>query len=148
LVGIPRVLSQPEICLPSKSRITNLIVAMSALCAAGSAADRISPGLWGGNHVRMIVTDAGARVEYDCATGTIDEPIALDARGTFATKGSYTPEHGGPRREPPTAVARARYVGRVDGDTMKLTVTLHTGKKPIGTFTLKRGDDVLLPRCR
>lgn len=125
-----------------------MFVGIVALCAAASAADRIAPGLWGGNHVRMIVTDAGARIEYDCATGTIDEPIVLDARGTFATTGSYIPEHGGPRRERPTAVARARYTGRVDGDTMKLTVTLDTDKKPIGTFTLKRGDDVLLTKCR
>jgi len=108
----------------------------------------ISPGVWGGAHIRMSVTDTGARIEYDCATGTIDEPIVVGARGMFAAKGSFTPLHGGPRRERSTAEGRARYVGRVTGDTMKLTVTLDTDKKPIGTFTLKRGSDVLLPECR
>jgi hypothetical protein len=98
--------------------------------------------------VRMVVSDVGAGLEYDCASGTIDQPIVLDARGRFAAKGSYTPERGGPRRQAPTAVARARYVGRIDGDTMKLTVTLETGNEPVGMFTLKRGDDVLLTKCR
>jgi hypothetical protein len=118
-----------------------------AVVVAGEAR-RVAPGLWGGHHVRMMVSDEGARLEYDCAGGTIDQPIVLDARGRFAAKGSYTPERGGPRREAPTAVARARYVGRIDGDTMKLTVTLETGKEPVGMFTLKRGDDVLLTKCR
>ena len=111
-------------------------------------ARRIVSGLWGGDHVRMMVSDMGARLEYDCAVGTIDQPIVLDASGRFTAKGSYTPERGGPSRDGSTAVARARYVGRVGGDTMKLTVTLETGKEPVGVFTLKRGDDVLLTKCR
>jgi hypothetical protein len=96
----------------------------------------------------MLVSDAGARLEYDCATSTIDEPIVLDTRGRFRAKGSYTPERGGPRREGPAAAARARYGGRVEGETMKLTVTLEVDNEPVGTFTLKRGDDVLLTKCR
>ena len=38
----------------------------------------IAPGSWGGNHIRMIVTAEGAAIEYDCAWGTIDEPLLAD----------------------------------------------------------------------
>src|SRR5204863_10104476 len=109
---------------------------------------RVAPGLWGGEHVRMEVSDLGARLEYDCAGGTIDRPMTLDARGRFDQKGSYTPEHGGPQRDGRAAVVRARYVGRVGGDTMRLTVRIETRKEPVGLFTLKRGYDALLTKCR
>ena len=46
------------------------------------------------------------------------------------------------------AVARARYVGRIRGNTMTLTVTLEDPKQRIGVFTLARNDDTLLTKCR
>jgi hypothetical protein len=118
--------------------------------AVAGEARRIASGLWGGDHLRMMVSDMGARLEYDCAVGTIDQPIVLDASGRFAAKGSYAPERGGPSRDGSAAVARARYTGRVGGDTMTLTltVTLESSKERVGMFTLKRGDDVLLTKCR
>ena len=108
----------------------------------------MAPGLWGGDHVRMMVSRIGARLEYDCADSTIDRPIVLDARGRFTAKGSYTPDRGGPRRDGQAAASRARYVGEVTADTMRLTVTLEDTKQPGGVFTLKRGDDPLLTKCR
>ena len=96
----------------------------------------------------MTISDLGTRLEFDCAGGTIDQPIVLDASGRFTMKGSYTPEHGGPRRREPAAAARAHYAGRVNGDVMQLTVTLETGDERVGTFSLKRDADVLLTKCR
>ena len=109
---------------------------------------RIMPGVWGGDHVRMMVSRTGARLEYDCAESTIDEPIIVDAKGKFTAKGSYTPDRGGPRRTGPAPAPRARYVGEVSADTMKLTVTLEGTKEAVGVFTLKRGEDPLLTKCR
>jgi hypothetical protein len=105
-------------------------------------------GLWGGEHVRMVVSRVGARLEYDCAASLIDQPIILDAAGRFTAKGSYTPERGGPQRDAQAASVRARYVGRVRADVMRLTVTLENAKEPVGVFTLRRGDDQLLTKCR
>jgi len=96
----------------------------------------------------MEVSAAGARLEFDCAGGTIDQPIVLDARGQFDLKGSYTTERGGPRRDGGRTGAPARYVGRVGGDTMRLTVRLEAEKEPVGVFTLKRDYDTLLTKCR
>jgi hypothetical protein len=109
---------------------------------------QVPPGLWGGEHVRMMVSTRGTLLEYDCASGKIDRPVILDVRGGFNTEGSYTSERGGPRRDGDAVVTRARYVGRVSGDTMRLTVRLEHSKEPVGVFTLTRGDDPLLTKCR
>jgi len=125
--------------LPDSARVDVLSTAKSRT---------LIPGVWGGDHIRMVVGRDDARLEYDCATGTIDQPIILDASGKFIAKGSHTPEHGGPRRNQQAAVPRARYVGRVIGDTMTLTVTLEAGGQRVGVFRLKRGNDPLLTKCR
>jgi hypothetical protein len=108
----------------------------------------LAPGLWGGDHVRMVVSRAGARLEHDCAESAIEQPILVDAKGRFTAKGSFRRERGGPRREDPVAGDRARFVGQVSGDTMRLTVTLESSKQPVGVFTLTRGNDPLLTKCR
>jgi hypothetical protein len=96
----------------------------------------------------MVISRTGARLEYDCAHSTIDQPIVLDARGRFTAKGSYTSERGGPRRSGAASAARARYEGQVSADAMTLKVTFDNGKQPIGVFTLTRGEDALLTKCR
>jgi hypothetical protein len=98
--------------------------------------------------VRMIVSRSGAQLEFDCAGGTIERPIDVDTRGRFAAKGSFTPERGGPRRDDRVAAAPARFVGQIRGDTMKLSVTLESARQPVGAFTLTRGNDPLLTKCR
>ena len=131
-----------------------MLCSLFVLVAGGAGSPRqaerrsMLPGLWGGDHVQMVVSRNGARLEYDCATGTIDQPIIVDARGRFTAKGSYTSERGGPRRDNQTASARARYVGQVSADTMRLTVTLEDRKQRVGVFTLMRGRASLLTKCR
>src|SRR5262245_47363491 len=95
-----------------------------SLVPARAESRSLAPGLWGGDHVRMVVSRVGPRLEYDCAASMIDQPIILDAAGRFTAKGSYTPERGGPQGIGQAAAGRARYVGRVRADLMRLTVTL------------------------
>src|SRR6266850_6950892 len=59
---------------------------------------RPAPGAWGGAGIRLEVTAAGATIEYDCAHGSIDEPIVADGAGRFSAKGTHVREHGGPIR--------------------------------------------------
>jgi hypothetical protein len=94
------------------------------------------------------VLDRGATVEYDCASGTIDEPISLDSRGNFSAVGTHTPGHGGPalidevpERHP------AQYVGSTDGKTMTLTVTLSDSGEQVGTYKLVRGASPAVFKC-
>jgi hypothetical protein len=107
---------------------------------------RLMPGVWGGDHVRMEIAGERASLEFDCATGTIGQPIVLDGSGRFSAKGSYAPEHG-PRRERETSTS-AVYAGRVSGETMTLTITLEAGAQRVGRFTLTRDREPLLTKCR
>ena len=108
----------------------------------------IAPGPWGGSHLRMDVSSAGARLEYDCAEGVIEEPLRPDAEGRFTATGTHTPGHGGPIRVGEILPAlRARYDGRVDGEEMRLLVTLTETGAMLGTFELRRGSSGLLTRC-
>jgi hypothetical protein len=98
--------------------------------------------------VSMDVTSAGARVEYDCAEGVIDEPIRPNAVGRFTVVGSHTPGHGGPVRVDEILPAfRARYDGEIDGERMNLLVTLVDTGVVLGSFQLRRGSSGLLVRC-
>jgi hypothetical protein len=139
--------------------IAAALVVLAIAAAAGSPqrrdaqptaarAERVTNGIWGGEHVRLEVTDTGATIEYDCGSGTIDEPLVLDRSRRFAVGGHHVPGRGGPvrREEPPPAAAR--YTGRVTGTTMTLTVTVEGNKDPYGTFTLSHGADVALMTCR
>jgi hypothetical protein len=108
----------------------------------------IEPGPWGGPHVSMQVTADGARLEYDCAEGVIEEPLRPDAEGRFTVFGTHTPGHGGPIREGEILPAfRARYDGHVDGERMSLLVSLMESGAVLGSFELRRGSSGLLVRC-
>ena len=127
-------------------------LALVASLAAGGCITSPSPvvtlGPWGGPHVSMDVTSAGARLEYDCAGGVIEEPLRPDAEGRFAAPGIHTPGHGGPIRMGEILPALdARYDGRVHGERMSLLVTLTGTGVVLGSFELRRGHSGLLVRC-
>jgi hypothetical protein len=123
--------------------------AVAAACSNPIAAgDRVRVGRWGGSHVLLDVADASARIEYDCAHGTLDEPLELDRGGRFEVAGTHVRERGGPQREgDPPASQPARYAGRVDGRAMTLTVTLPERGETVGTFTLTFGAGARLVKC-
>jgi hypothetical protein len=108
-----------------------------------------SPDMWGGNDINMEVTPQGATVEFDCARGNILKPIKANAKGEFVTRGTYTPEHGGPitRANPPRDLP-ATYKGTIDGDTMRLEVMLADKDQQPEPFTLTRGKVGRVIKCR
>ncbi len=111
--------------------------------------DSVPAGAWGGEHVNMQVTDAGADLEFDCAHGRIDGRMNVDGKGAFDLKGTYTQEHGGPSRDDEeTANQPARYTGQTDGKTMTLTITLTGTKQNAGSFTLTYNTQSILKKCR
>ena len=109
----------------------------------------VPTGSWGGEHIRMVVTETGAKIEYDCALGTIDETLLLDEDNNFEAKGTHMFERGGPIRlgEPPPERHSALYHGTVDGTQMRLTVTLLETGKEVGTFLLGLGRPSLIEKC-
>lgn len=109
----------------------------------------LTPGVWGGAHIRLEVEEKGATVQYDCAHGSIDEQLALDAEGRFAARGTFVYEGGGSIRVRINRVPQpARYEGRVSGQRLSLTVTLTETSQAIGTYTLTRGSEGRIRKCR
>lgn len=115
------------------------VVLVLAACRTPTGADngRLANGTWGGDHVRLDVMSGVATTEYDCAHGTIDEPLVPDRNGRFSVRGTHTFERGGPIRldEVPDRHP-ARYDGRVDGEKLDLTVIVTDRQQTVGVFTL------------
>ncbi|MET0626453.1 MAG: hypothetical protein ABW250_26200 [Pyrinomonadaceae bacterium] len=113
---------------------------------AGSA---LTPGVWGGEHIRFEVTERGADIEYDCAHGTVKGRIVVDRRGRFNVTGMHYQEHGGPVRLGKEAAGYpVRLSGVVGGSLMKLTVTRAGTRRVVGTFSLARDREPELFKCR
>ena len=110
----------------------------------------IATGSWGGQHIQMTITNGSARIEYDCANGSIAGPLKIDSRGRFELRGTHNVERGGPTRIDDNGPAGepAKYTGWTDGKKMKLTVTLANSKTEIGTFELTRGNVGRIFKCR
>lgn len=106
-------------------------------------------GAWGGEHISLEITDEGGSVEYDCGRGTIDGRIVTDEAGRFDVRGTHVREHGGPvRKDEKPDEHPARYVGRIEGDVMTLAVTETDTGESVGTYTLTRGAQAKLMKCR
>ena len=132
------------------SRLCALAVAAATLVPGSSGGDtkRVDPGTWGANGIALEVTASGARIEYDCAHGTIPGPILLDADGRFDVEGRHFREHGGPIREGEDSSGQSvRYAGRVTGDTMTLAVRPEGSDAAIGSHTLVRGKTGRIHKC-
>ena len=125
-----------------------VLALLGATAACGtSPTGPVPPGDWGGQHIGMVVNNSGATIEYDCASGTIDEAL-VTADGIFTAIGTHIRGHGGPVREGEIADKHpARYDGRTDGKTMTLDVTLTDSGEKLGTFTLQRGASPNVFKC-
>jgi len=92
-------------------------------------------GVWGGDHVRVEVSDVEVRVTGLCFEGLIERTLQLDATGSFDLAGQIFTFIG------PAAVPRpAKYSGSIAGNVMKLVITLNDSS--LGPFTLVFGNDV------
>ncbi|HEX6728502.1 MAG TPA: hypothetical protein VF074_00750, partial [Pyrinomonadaceae bacterium] len=103
--------------------------------------------VWGGQHVRLVLTSRGGEIEFDCAHGELNEPLKLDEQGQFSVAGTLVRE-GGPTRQDGPAGKPARYSGRVEGNKMTLTVTLGDSNEKPDEFSLTRGSGGRLWKCK
>jgi len=129
-------------------RVLALIVGVAAIGCVSNPTPVIALGPWGGPHVSMQVSSSGAQLDYDCAAGTIDEPLRPNSEGRFTAVGLHTPGHGGPIRIGEILPAfRARYDGQLTGDRLNLVITLTDTGVTLGSFELQRGSSGMLMRC-
>jgi len=105
-------------------------------------------GKWGGEHISLTILDSTANLEYDCAHGTIDEPISTDTDGNFEVTGMHIFEHGGPIRIDETLEKHpSLYKGHIEGEKMTLILILKDTKTEIDTFWLTRGAEPIIYKC-
>jgi hypothetical protein len=108
-----------------------------------------SPGtVWGGEHVELEVAAAGASLDFDCATGTINGAIVPDAQGKFTIAGTLVRERPGPTMRGGNPTAQAKYSGTVQGETLRMVVSVEGSKEPYGEYVLVRGKSGRVLKCR
>lgn len=122
---------------------------ISKLIETAAGERPLSTGLWGGEHIRLTVTEIAADVEYDCAFGKINGPLLLDEEGNFEARGTHVIELGGPRGRDVVAPTPqpAQFHGWTDGSQMRLTVTLPDSGRQLGPFSLGLGRRPELDKC-
>jgi hypothetical protein len=128
--------------------VLSLAAATLGLGPSGGDTKRAQTGPWGALGIAMEVTESGARIEFDCAHGTISESILLDSEGRFDVKGLIFREHGGPIREGEESKGEpVRYVGQVTGDTIMLTIKSEGSDTAIGSYKLVHGKAGRIRKC-
>jgi hypothetical protein len=139
------LVAQGGACRSERAKVVNA----NTNVAASPAPDKLQAGVWGGEHVRAEITEAGAQFEFDCANGRVARTIVLDSHGRFDLTGTFSAEHGGPVQRDETGNSRAvRYSGAVKDNEMTLTITASDTKEEIGSYTLKHGNDGRVRKCR
>ena len=123
------------------------IVLFISVTAKTQNMQRIPTGVWGGQHIRIEVGEKSATIEYDCASGVIDGPLSVDGNGNFKLRGTHLRERGGPIRADDDRKGQpATYTGSIKGNTM--TITLKIGDGDTETFTLEKGKEAELFKCK
>jgi len=128
------------------------MVVLAALAGCSDAPSAPSPGklvgVWGADHINLVVDEARSHLDLDCAHGDIPVPLTVDAAGDLAARGTFVREHGGPIRVDEIADAHpALYSGTLTANTLRLTIRLTDSNELIGTFTLTRGVTGRVVKC-
>ena len=120
-----------------------------AQSGAAAPSKTLPNGVWGGDHIRMEVSDGGADIEFDCARGTISQRLELDDKGRFKVQGSYMAERAAPVAVDgglPASGVKATYTGTLSGSSLHLEVFIE-GQDAPRTFDLVEGDQGHLAKC-
>ena len=113
-----------------------------------AAKTRVLAGNWGGEHIKLEISETGAQLEFDCAHSTVTQQIKLNDHNYFDVEGIYVKESGGPERPGARPDSHpVRYTGQIADQTMTLSVTLTDINQRIGAFTLIRGRSPVLFKC-
>ncbi|MDQ3650891.1 MAG: hypothetical protein M3458_11590 [Acidobacteriota bacterium] len=111
--------------------------------------ERAQTGTWGGQGARLDVIEGGGTVEFDCAHGTISEPLVPDENGHFEVRGTYVRERGGPVRIGAEEKGQpVVYIGDLsDQKLLTLTIKLADSKDVVATYTVTHGKNARLRKC-
>jgi len=130
-------------------------IAVIAIAPAKECAQSALPaGTWGGDHVSLTVSEKGAELDFDCATGAITGPVSVGDNGAIDVAGTYTQERPGPvTLENQTKHAAAKYTGKVTVEPagerrLSFEIKLTDPEKTIGPFVVTLGKEPRVFKCR
>jgi hypothetical protein len=138
--------------------VTKACVGAAAIILSGCSTLQNGPdrifGIWGGPHIGLSFQGGLADVQFDCASGTIDDPVYPAPDGSFSAKGTYRTGTPGPikvgqffKSQGAIFSGRSPKVAAKNGPrTMTLNVALEDGTA-LGPFTLSEGTPPQLTRC-
>jgi hypothetical protein len=115
----------------------------------GTFAQRTTPvskGEWGGTGIAMTVTDGGASIQFDCASGSITKQLRMKRDGSFSAEGTLMRNGPGPIRA--DALGRpVIFKGKVTGKAMTLQMTDAKSGDKLAEYTVQQGQSARLHRC-
>ena len=115
-------------------------------CAAVGQGPTTLSGSWGGPGVGLVLEGGLGTVEYDCASGTIDQPIP-SAEVPFSVTGTHRTGAPGPIRVGQIFTSqRATYTGLAVKQDLTLSVKLEDGTE-LGPYKLTQGTPPQITRC-
>jgi hypothetical protein len=79
-------------------------------------------GTWGWSDIHLTANRFGGAMAFQCAEGSLKQPLLVDGQGRFVVPGTYLDKPGFRQPTPPAPIP-ARYQGQVIGSTMVLTLT-------------------------
>jgi hypothetical protein len=94
----------------------------------------------------MVIKPGGGDLEFDCATGELTQELKPDTNGNFDVEGTFSRE-GGPTRQESQG-RRVRYVGQIKQNSMTFQIHFDGSDQTSETFTLTRGSEGRLRKCR
>ena len=140
-----------------RGKVGSLALAAATL-VSGCSTMEVKPthvvGLWGGPHVGAQFQGGLADVQFDCASGTIDDPVPVADVGPFSVKGTYRTGAPGPIKVGQFFKSQdAVFSGQITKGTAKnaprtmtLNVVLEDGTA-LGPFMLTENAPPQLTRC-
>jgi hypothetical protein len=126
---------------------------LSACATPGNVSNHLI-GIWGGPHAGLALQGGLGDVQFDCASGTIDDPVYPAPDGTFSAKGTYRTGAPGPVKVGQFFKSQgAVYSGQIAKaaakgapQVMTLSIALEDGTA-LGPFTLTEGTPPQVTRC-
>ena len=87
-------------------------------------------------------------IRFDCASARIEQRPELDRNGNFDVTGVFMRQRPGPQRmDDQPNEQPARFVGKVTGETLALTISLVKSGEELGKYSLVHGREGRIRRC-
>ncbi len=104
-------------------------------------------GNWGGDHVRLEVTETSWYIELDCAHAEVTMPVTLN-EGTFETSAKYYQEYGAPIEDPEMHKAKeATIKGSLVGNVLTFTIYVGSEQTNYGTYSVEWNKEPMVYKC-